>query len=176
MAATISQRPCVSMSTLPNTSQAEVNFYDTSFFQNATHASRQLPTPASILQSSPNHAAGLIKFDCLNLAVKFGPSTYLRLEEAQTMRAIRQAFPGGEVPVPEVFGWRKHEGQNFIYMSLVRGQTLREAWPDLTQASKESVCDELSGIVSFLQQLTHSLPNTLIGILLGQWSLHLAVR
>lgn len=94
-----------------------------------------------------------MKFEHLSLAVKFGDSSYLRLEEAQTMRAIRQVFVNSEVPVPEVFGWRKHGDQNFIYMSLIPGQTLREAWPTLTKKDKTLIRGDLSRIVRELRQV-----------------------
>ncbi|KAK4544874.1 hypothetical protein LTR36_003778 [Oleoguttula mirabilis] len=83
------------------------------------------------------------------------------------MRALRQAFPQGEVPVPEVFGWRRHEGQNFIYMSLIHGPTLREAWSSLTEGDKQSISVGLSGIVWSLQQITHDSPGMLIGSING---------
>jgi len=60
----------------------------------------------------------------------------VRLEEAQTMRALKSIFPSGEIPVPEVYGWRKHEGYNYIYLSLIPGSTLRQAWPTLQDGEK----------------------------------------
>lgn len=158
-----SQRPRIDISSLPDSSEVEIDFHDTSFFQLSPDPFPQLPTPASILEQWPDHGGGVIKFEHLNLAVKLGDSSYLRLEEAQTMRAIRQAFPHHDVPVPEVFGWRKYGDQNFIYMSLVRGQTLREAWQSLTEADKESICGELSRIVAALRQITQDSPNRFIG-------------
>nr|POE48870.1 hypothetical protein CFP56_38967 [Quercus suber] len=147
MAVGSSQRPCVSRSVLPDISKTEMYFYDTSFFQESSASVDQLPSPASILQQSPDAASGVIKFDRLKVVVKFGPSSFLRLEEAQTMRAIRLALPRDEVPVPEVFGWRQYEGQNFIYMSLVRGQTLQEAWSSLTESDKGLISSINGGFV-----------------------------
>jgi hypothetical protein len=46
-------------------------------------------------------------------------------------------FVHGEITVPEVFGWRRHDGFVFIYMSLIRGRNLREAWPSLTERDKD---------------------------------------
>nr|POF06968.1 hypothetical protein CFP56_31592 [Quercus suber] len=158
--------PCVSMSNLPDISKTEMNFYDTSFFQEGPTV-RQLPSPSSILQQSPNSASGVVKLSHLNLAVKFNSSSYLRLEEAQTLRAIRLAFPNGEIPVPEVFGWRQHEGNNFIYMQLIQGQTLREAWSSLSQTNREAICVQLSDVVRSLQRLTHDRPGLLIGSING---------
>lgn len=83
-------RPCIGIASLPDTSVAEMDFRDTSFFRD--EPLRLLPSPASILQQFPDKGAGVVKFEHLNVAVKFGDSSYLRLEEAQTMRAVKQVF------------------------------------------------------------------------------------
>lgn len=155
--------PHFDISCLPDISKTEMNFLDTSFFQFDDCSSRELPTPASILQHYPSHGAGVIKLEELGLAVKFGHTSYVRLEEVQTMRAIKHAFSQDEVPVPEVFGWRKYNGQNFIYMSLVEGQTMREAWHSFQEADKESLCVQLSNIASALRQIARDTPTNLIG-------------
>lgn len=49
-------------------------------------------------------------FKELNLVVKLGSPQDGRLEEALTMQALRKAFRGGEVPVPEIFGCKTHNG------------------------------------------------------------------
>ena len=106
MAAVNSRAPYIDISSLPDISQPEYDFLDSSFFQD--DATRQLPTPAFIFDHRPYGGRGVEKFEELGLAVKYGPSDYLRLEEAQTLYAIRKAFPNAEIPVPEVFGWRTH--------------------------------------------------------------------
>lgn len=87
---------------LPDILQSEMDFYDSSFFRQ--NSSRQLPTPGSILERQSKLGSGIIKFEDMDMVVKYGPSSYLRLEEAQTMYALTRAFLEGEVPVPEVFG------------------------------------------------------------------------
>jgi aminoglycoside phosphotransferase len=106
----------------------------------------------------------VVKFHHLDLVVKFGDQSRLRLEEALAMRAIRRMFPGNEVPVPEVFGWKAHQGQNFIYMSLIRGPTMRDAWPSLTESDKTSICDQLGGIVAALRRLHQAPSDSFIGM------------
>jgi hypothetical protein len=167
MAAKGTHLPLIHVSSLPDISKAEIDFHDTAFFRSSLRPFPQLPTPASILQQCPDHGASVVKFEHLDLAVKVGDSSYLRLEEAQTMRAIRHAFPNNDVPVPEVFGWRKYEDQTFIYMSLVRGQTLREAWPCLTGADKKSICGELNHVVAALRQITQGSSSRFIGTFLN---------
>ncbi|KAK9783573.1 putative Kinase-like domain-containing protein [Seiridium cardinale] len=151
------------MSSLPDKSKAEIDFLDTSFFRSDKPDPPQLPAPGAILEQYPDLEGGVVKYENLNLAVKFGESTYVRLEEAQTMRAVRHAFLNDEVPVPEVFGWRKYGEKNFIYISLIHGETLREAWPKLTEADKESICDGLAHIVSALRQVSQGSSDTIIG-------------
>jgi hypothetical protein len=63
------------------------------------------------------------------------------------MRAFRQVFANTGVPVPEVFGSIKYGDLNFIYMSLILGQTLRQAWPALTEEDKTMIRDDLSRVV-----------------------------
>ncbi len=85
--------------------------------------------------------------------------------EAKTLRAIKQAFPANEVPVPELFGWRSVGNKNFIYMSLVPGKTLQEIWASLTTADKASIRDQLGRIVAALQRATQGSPDRFIGML-----------
>lgn len=148
--------PVIEISSLPDVSKAEMEYLDTPFFQlNGTSLPR-LPTPAQILQRYPNHReGGVFKFESSNLAVKIGHISCVKLEEAQAMIAIRQAFPkNGEVPVPEVFGWRRHSDTIYIYMSLVSGKTLGKAWPSLTKPEKVSICNKLSQIVKSLRHVS----------------------
>ncbi|POR35336.1 Phosphotransferase enzyme family protein [Tolypocladium paradoxum] len=165
MAAQDTHRPLIDISSLPDISKAEMDFHDSSFFR--CNARPQLPTPTAILQQFPDRGATVVKFEHLNLAVKYGHSSYPRLEEAQTMRAIRQAFPHDDIPVPEVFGWRKHGDLNFIYMSLIRGKTLREAWPSLTEGDKMSISSELRRIVAALRRATQGSSERFIGSING---------
>ncbi|KAL7917162.1 phosphotransferase enzyme family protein [Trichoderma austrokoningii] len=156
MASDGSCKPYLAISTLPDISKAEMDFLD-SFFQSDQFPRPQLPTPASIIHNHPT-----IKE--LNMVVKINHASYLRLEEAQAMCAIRQVFPNGEVPVPEVFGWRRHGNQVFLYMSLIHGPTLREAWPSLTEDDKLSIRNQLGQIVASLRRITQHSPNTIASV------------
>ncbi|KAK2591451.1 hypothetical protein QQS21_010860 [Conoideocrella luteorostrata] len=148
----------------------EMNFYDTSFFRSNSSSSQlpQLPSPASILQQYAHQGASVVKYAYLSLAVKFGDACYLRIEEAQTMRALRQVFVHGEVPVPEVFGWKRYGDQNFIYVSLIAGLTLREAWPLLDDKDKARICDDLSCINQSLRRLKQIPSHPFIGSVNGR--------
>jgi hypothetical protein len=150
--------PFIDISSLPDISREEMDFLDTSFFKSAQDGSPrpELPSPAEISQKYPEYtrgARGVAIFEDLGLVIKAGPSDYLRLEEAQTIWAIRQAFPDGEVPVPELFGWRKVGEQVFIYMSLIPGELLRDAWKTFTAVDKSSVCKQLAQVIAALRRL-----------------------
>lgn len=53
----------------------------------------------------------------LNLAVKFGH--HVSVSEAHCMLFVRKHCP--EVPVPEIYAWRRDRRQTFIYMELIEG-------------------------------------------------------
>lgn len=159
MAPNESFRPYLDTSTLPDVSKTETDFLDSSFFQSDGSPRLQLPTPTSIIEDYGDGGARVVRIESLNVAVKIDHVSHLRLEEVQAMRAIRQIFPNGEIPVPEVFGWRRHGDQNFIYMSLIHGKTLREAWPSLTEDDKEFIRSELRQIIASLRLITQECPN-----------------
>ena len=85
--------------------------------------------------------------------------------EALAMRAARAALPADQVPVPELFGWRVSEGENFIYMSFVQRRTAHMAWPHFTLPEKESFCERLGRVVTSIQSLRQDRPDPFIGTL-----------
>lgn len=65
------------MSSLPKELKAEIDFLDTSFFHSDNLDSPQLPAPSAILgQYSGLEGGVVVKYENLNLAVKFEESTY----------------------------------------------------------------------------------------------------
>jgi hypothetical protein len=80
------------------------------------------------------------RFEDLGLLVKFG--SHITVREAQCQWVIRETF-GEEVPVPEVYAWRVEGGRVFIYMQLIRGDTLMEWWEKLGGTDREVVCNLL---------------------------------
>ncbi|KAG8163100.1 hypothetical protein KVR01_007578 [Diaporthe batatas] len=142
---------------------SHLEFRDTSFFKPANST---LPSPADVLQhyeKGPKNAYGIAIFRELGLVVKFGQPCDCHLDNALTMRALWQAFPDREIPVPEVFGWASENDKNFIYMSLVPGRTLYEAWPSLSPSEKESICKELGSMQGCLRRLTPESEEVFIG-------------
>ncbi|KAK4156990.1 hypothetical protein C8A00DRAFT_40576 [Chaetomidium leptoderma] len=123
-------------------SKPEMDFHETSFFRPVSSTSPApqgppLPAPALVREESQAQGRKTVKFEHLNLLVKFGHPSRVRLEEAQAIRAIGRLFPAKDVP-------RADQGQNFICMSLIKGPTLGERWPLLTQEEKKSICSQLS--------------------------------
>ncbi|KAI0977354.1 kinase-like domain-containing protein [Xylaria arbuscula] len=156
-------RPVIDISSLPDISRDEHDFHDTSFFQSQAGRTVHLPSPAEVLRDHPHLYKGVAIYQNLNLVVKFNDSRLLRREEAQALRAIRQAFLDGEVPVPEVFGWRVYGDRTFLYMSIVVGKTLHEAWPLLTKDDKNAIATELGHIVTALRRVAPDPSGPFIG-------------
>lgn len=149
--------------------QSNVDFTDTTFFTRASGSAQvSLPSPADVLahhERSAQRHLRLAVFQELSLVVRFGKPPRVHLLDALTMRALRQAFPQGEVPVPEIFGWRVEKGINFIYQNLVPGTRLRVTWPGLSDSDKKSICKCLGSIQTCLRQLRPDTGDTCIGTL-----------
>ena len=78
------------------------------------------------------------------------------------MWVIKKRF-GRQIPVPELFGWRVHQGTVFIYMELIPGVTLQERWSDLNFSDKASICERLCQMISSLRQFQHESDDKFIG-------------
>lgn len=139
-----------------------MDFGDTSFFQSSGSVTPQLPEPDVVRQVAPHTT--IVRFAELNLVVKRGLADRVTWEEALAMRTIGLAFSSNEVPVPEVFGWRVDADECFLYMSLVQGSTLRDAWPSLLQMDKESISGQLSKIVAHMRLLRQDSHPPFIGV------------
>jgi hypothetical protein len=154
-------RLSIDASALPDITKPEMDFLDASFFRSVDGSVPQLPSPTSIIKQHGDGASRVIVLVDLSMAVKVGDRESLRLEEVQAMRATRQVFPHGEVPIPEVFGWRRHNQQLFVYMSLIHGSTLRNAWPSLTDEDKKAIQIDLRSVVSALRRISQDNPQNI---------------
>ena len=149
---------------LPDASKREMNFADSSFFRTTKQT---LPTIAQVKALSTDlyyHPQPKpVIFNDLNLLVKLGPN--VKTSEAQCLWMIKRVFHD-QVPVPEVFGWRVDErGYVFIYMELIRGQTLGDRLDDLDHLDKVALSDQLCDIVRTLRLLGQDPFNQYIGVL-----------
>lgn len=98
----------------------------TTFIDDLGHQPNEisLPSPSAVRARNYDNEFGTVSFPDLSLFVKYGPPYKVSINEARTLQALGRAFPNGEVPIPQFYGWRCEEGINFIYMSLVPGDTL----------------------------------------------------
>ncbi|KAI9837320.1 MAG: hypothetical protein M1819_000394 [Sarea resinae] len=134
-----------------------MDFVESSFF-NVHGPKARLPTPAEVRALSPRSRP--VRFEQLDLFVKFGYE--VAIEEAQCLWAVRKVF-GQDVPVPEVYGWRVDEDQIFIYMQLIRGQTLAERWDFLSHSDKSTICDQLRQMIASLRRTEQDPSDPFIG-------------
>lgn len=127
-------------------------FYQSGFF-------KQLPTQTSLpsiteikriahetdpVRAERSDRPPPVAIPSLGLLVKYGAQ--ISVAEAQCLMMVRERL-FHKVPVPEVYGWCRHEGQVFIYMELVQGVTLEQSWDALSEEDRTSVCKELGGMV-----------------------------
>jgi hypothetical protein len=156
--------PQVSFADLPDTSQRQMAFYDSTWFR--THGlTHSLPTPDQVRARCPgsdhyNGARAIAKFEELDLIVKFGQ--HVTISEAVCLKKIDQLF-SKQVPVPEVYGWRVDNQIVFLYMQLVRGPTLLERWSTMNYQDKYSVCGHLRLILQTLRITKQDPFKTFIG-------------
>jgi aminoglycoside phosphotransferase (APT) family kinase protein len=86
----------------------------------------------------------------MGLFVKWGSS--VQLFEAQTLYAVREILRG-DVPVPEVYGWRTEGDEKYIYIGYVNGMSLEQIWPSIVPEDKTRICRELRTIFQHLREL-----------------------
>jgi len=156
------QGPLLTPSMLPI--GENVIFEDSTFFARG-HGS--FPSPEEVRQlgnTGPWAIPTPVSFRALNLLVKYGPK--ITVAEGQCMWAIRKLLPS--VPVPEIYGWCRDEGHIFLYMQLIDGITLADAWPDLDVEEKYELCGQLDGMLGDLRELRQDPANPFIGKLLTE--------
>lgn len=161
--------PQISLVELPDSSQPQMDFLDTTWFK--THGrTQQFPKPEDLRSLfKPYELPRPVRFEELGLIVKFG--SHVSITEAINLWAIRRIFQDA-IPVPKVYGWRvfEPEGQTrkvFIYMQLVQGPTLEQQWPELSVTDKHAICSDLRAKVSCLCNLRDCESQQVIGKPLG---------
>lgn len=148
-----------------NPSTCAVDFHQSSFFQRQDGKAEmpELPTPSAVRAKDHGDIFGTVAYPEMGLMVKYGLEHKVAIHEAQTLQALRAAFPNNEVKCPEVYGWRSEESINYLYMSLMPGVTLDSVWDSLSVSEKTDIIDELRHMVTCLRSLEPG-PNTRIGI------------
>lgn len=84
--------------------------------------------------------------------------------EAQCLWLIKKEL-GDDIPVPEVYGWRIDGDDVFIYMELIHGVTLKSRWNSMSRADKETVCGDLSRIMTSLRAVDQAPSESFVGML-----------
>ncbi|RDW93784.1 aminoglycoside phosphotransferase family protein [Aspergillus mulundensis] len=149
--------------------EKEKTFLESSFFLEGRMPT--LPSPADVraineksgdIRATSFNRPPPVTFPSLGLLVKYGADT--TVAEAETQIMIYTHLKD-RVPVPEVFGWTEDDGQVFIYMSLVEGETLEQRWGSLTAEERDSICVELSGMVTAWRSLEQDGQDRYIGSL-----------
>ncbi|KAF4961197.1 hypothetical protein FGADI_434 [Fusarium gaditjirri] len=131
--------------------------------------SDSLPSPAEI--RALNEATGHYRAKSLNrpppviipslgLAVKYG--TDVTAAEAETQVMLHERLRD-QVPIPEVFGWTEDEGQRFIYMSLIEGDTLQIRFGTMEEGERQAVCNELKDMANAWRALSQDETDIYIG-------------
>ncbi|KAF2258103.1 kinase-like protein [Lojkania enalia] len=145
-----------------------VLFRNSSFFTKR-NASPFFPSPSVIREvasQSKNPNARLatrpppVTFPNIGLLVKYG--TEVTIAEGQCLLFIRNNLSKA-VPVPEVYGWCKDNGQVFIYMELVDGVTLEKSWDAMAQKDRISICQQLRHMVDAWRNLKQNFSPPFIG-------------
>ena len=158
----MTSKPRISVSWLPSATKLEMDFLDSSFFQNHD-PHKHLPKPQEVraLSGKPSAQPDPVRFEELGLIVKFGP--HVTVEEALCIWAIRRVLHDS-VPVPEVYGWRVDGREVFIYMELIRGDTLMERWDALSDDDRISICDQLRKMTTSFRRLEQDPKDIFIGM------------
>ncbi|WEW61469.1 hypothetical protein PRK78_006959 [Emydomyces testavorans] len=99
-------------------------------------------------------------FESMGLFIKWGAD--VTIAEGQCLYAIHHCLKGN-VPVPEIFGWRTDGREVFLYMELIHGQTLEEAWDFMDLKDHTRICMELCTSIANLRQLQQDPQDPFIG-------------
>lgn len=136
-------------------SAENIVFRDSSFFKrNGT----ELPSPKEIREEdikvngfrARSRRPPPIPFEELGLVVKYG--SVITIAEAQCLWYFNR-YMKDTVPTPELFGWYQDGGETFIYMELVDGDTLEDAWPSLSPEEQDIICGQLRTCVEAWRSL-----------------------
>jgi hypothetical protein len=136
-------------------------FADTSFF---TQNRGTLPLPADIRAQAKTYNPARpppVIYSELGLLIKYGSE--ITIAEGQCLWAIRRLLGSSKIPVPEIYAWSSDGGQVFLYMELVKGLTLHQAWDSISKDGKDIVCDQLAKIVRALRLLKQEPSSEFVG-------------
>lgn len=133
-------------------------FEDSSFFRRGDQR-LQLPSPDEVRQKYRESSRFYetlwrpppVRFPDLDLLVKFGGK--ITIAEDQCLWALQHSTLKDKLPTPEVYGWCQDNEETFLYMKLVRGDTLEQRWPDLSDTDRSACCEQLKPMIEALRYL-----------------------
>ncbi|KAF2111177.1 kinase-like domain-containing protein [Lophiotrema nucula] len=157
---------------LPDSTQASLNFPDSTWFRSQA-SFYSFPSPAEVRALNPLDRSGVARYEDVGLVVKYGPS--VSIAEAICLWVVRKVLQN-QVPVPEVYGWKRDGRDVFIYMQLVPGPTLLESWPSLSYEDRLSVCNDLRQMITQLRTIGTDQTPLLIGSVTGGYPLDYVVQ
>ncbi|KAI1771437.1 kinase-like domain-containing protein [Hypoxylon cercidicola] len=136
-------------------SAENIVFRESSFFK---RNNTDLPSPNEIREEdikvngirARSHRPPPILYEELGLVVKYG--SVITIAEAQCLWYFNQHMKDA-VPTPELFGWCQDDGETFIYMEFVDGDTLEDAWPSLSSEDQDLICGQLRTCVEAWRSL-----------------------
>ncbi|KAK2803414.1 hypothetical protein FQN51_003521 [Onygenales sp. PD_10] len=120
-----------------------------------------MPQEKNLSLTGPHVRPPPVVFENLGLFVKWGTAT--KISEAQSLYAVGK-YLQGNVPVPQIYGWRVDGAESFIYMEYMQGQTLEQVWDELSADECVLICDELRTICDNLRQLEQDPSDPFIGM------------
>ncbi|EPS41439.1 hypothetical protein H072_4673 [Dactylellina haptotyla CBS 200.50] len=154
----------IRVSELP--AEKNVDFIETSFFHE--NNSRKLPTPSEVRSRATHprtHRPDPIRFTEDNLIVKWGE--YVTIAEGQVYWML-QTHLKGEIPAPEIYGWRTEGNQVFLYLEYITENQLEEVHHELGTESRSKINSQIRSIKTALLRLRQNPTQEFLGSIGGQ--------
>ncbi|KAK6514937.1 hypothetical protein TWF506_007294 [Arthrobotrys conoides] len=150
-------------SSLP--SNPSETFHDSSYF--TTNPRLELPSPSEIrdrynatTENPMVERPPPVIFPDQDLIVKWG--TEISIAEGQCLYFLKRNL-GGEINVPEIYGWCRDGGATFLYMELIDGKQLDAVWDGISEDERECICQRLEKMISSLRRLKQDPEDRFIG-------------
>ena len=86
-----------------------------------------------------------------HFVVKYGPQVHRRIQEGLNMIFVNQNL---EVPIPEVYALYKENGNAYLVMQYVPGQTLEHLWSTLHTSEQRAILRKLRSILDKMRSLS----------------------
>jgi hypothetical protein len=115
-----------------------------------------LPAPLPTTADIENAPCKLVERSCKVVRVgdhfvaKYGPQTRLRIQEGLNMIFVNQNL---NTPIPSVYALYEENGNAYLLMQYVAGQTFEQLWPSLQPGERQMVLSKLRGILDDMRSL-----------------------